>query len=155
MWSSDNKFWIGRHTELDVYVVISRSEVEMRQNFYIDVLYLDDYEYTRCVREFLRGQLEDVNHIPKEVDSKKWYLKFEESKKKQIKANHIKHLESHGIDFMGTRERSKSLPRRLASCWSCKCALDSDARLECCGCGWILCSCGGCGCGYREAEIEL
>ena len=113
MWFSNNQFWIGRHTELNIYVVIKRQDVEKRQNFYLDVLYLDDYQYTRCVREFLRGKIENVSHVPKEVSSENWHFIFEESKNNQIKENHADFLKSQNIESLGTRVRRKSLPPRL------------------------------------------
>ena len=150
MWFSNNQFWIGRHTELNIYVVIKRQDVEKRQNFYLDVLYLDDYQYTRCVREFLRGQIENVSHVPKEVSSENWHFIFEESKNNQIKENHADFLKSQNIRSLGSRVRRESLPPRVTHCWSCKDSLDSTIDLECCGCGWILCACGACGCGFEK-----
>jgi hypothetical protein len=35
-----------------------------------------------------------------------------------------------------------------AHCYSCKSLLTNATELECASCGWILCKCGACGCGY-------
>lgn len=39
---------------------------------------------------------------------------------------------------------------RTAMCWKCGSHLSSTAYQECKKCGWLLCNCGGCGCGYRN-----
>ena len=39
---------------------------------------------------------------------------------------------------------------REARCYSCKNEIDSHDYPKCLKCGWIICSCGACGCRYRH-----
>ena len=47
--------------------------------------------------------------------------------------------------YPGTRESTKV---RTAECYRCKGGLDSVSDIECLACGWLVCACGACGCGY-------
>ena len=38
--------------------------------------------------------------------------------------------------------------KETKQCYSCKEELDNSVDLECSNCGWIVCICGACGCGY-------
>jgi len=46
--------------------------------------------------------------------------------------------------------RSGTGKHRITHCYSCKVDLDSEVELECSACDWIVCSCGACGCGYKD-----
>jgi hypothetical protein len=37
---------------------------------------------------------------------------------------------------------------RVTHCYNCQDDLDNEIDFECERCGWIICSCGACGCGY-------
>lgn len=50
--------------------------------------------------------------------------------------------------YLGVRLAQGGRRKRVTHCYSCKSALDNSINLECRACGWILCSCGACGCGY-------
>lgn len=63
-----------------------------------------------------------------------------------VEANHRAFLRGKGKPYPGTRTTTQE--RRLTSCFSCKEHLSNVLYAECCGCGWIVCSCGACGCGY-------
>lgn len=39
--------------------------------------------------------------------------------------------------------------RRVTHCYDCKHPLDSVIDYECNKCGWLVCDCGACGCGYN------
>ena len=45
-------------------------------------------------------------------------------------------------------ERLEERDRRVTNCHSCGKTLDNGIELECEACGWILCDCGACGCGF-------
>jgi hypothetical protein len=65
--------------------------------------------------------------------------------------NHKAHLDSVGLDYKGLTSAtgSRVRPPRSARCWFCKEPVDSTVDAECNGCGWIVCSCGACGCSRR------
>ena len=61
-------------------------------------------------------------------------------------------LEASGHTYLGVRASSASHSRRITHCYACKQHLDNTIDIECVACGWILCLCSACGCGYqREA----
>ena len=65
---------------------------------------------------------------------------------------HSNYLSSKGIVTRGNtvKERNTNFKRRRTSyCWSCRHPVDNQVQHECTSCGWIICTCGTCGCGYR------
>jgi len=42
---------------------------------------------------------------------------------------------------------------RTTACWACHMPLDSIMSQTCPVCGWLICSCGACGCNRSDAEI--
>ena len=63
--------------------------------------------------------------------------------------DHKKRLNKLQIEYLGTRKPSGKSPR-TANCYSCGKDLDNAIDLECKQCGWMLCFCGACGCGYTQ-----
>jgi hypothetical protein len=62
---------------------------------------------------------------------------------------HEQRLKSLGVPYKGAGPSTR-WSHRWAHCWACHHSLDSAVDLECYSCHWILCRCGGCGCGsYR------
>lgn len=59
---------------------------------------------------------------------------------------HRDHLVKMGKEYKGSRIVEPTV-HRTAKCWNCHEPLDNAADLECNSCGWIVCSCGACGCG--------
>jgi hypothetical protein len=53
-----------------------------------------------------------------------------------------------GIPDPGTRAGRGIEHKRVTHCYACKGALDNSVDLECMTCGWMLCTCAACGCGY-------
>ncbi len=70
-------------------------------------------------------------------------------KRHEIESRHRQRLEAAGFPYKGVRQRTSQL--RWTHCYSCKSRLTSATELECASCGWILCKCGACGCGYVRA----
>ena len=69
-----------------------------------------------------------------------------EEKRKQTIDRHRARITDIGREYRGTTiEKGKVI--RNAHCWSCKNSLSNANDVECASCGWIVCSCGVCGCG--------
>jgi hypothetical protein len=64
-------------------------------------------------------------------------------------ARHRARLTSLGIAHRGAGPACGWI-HRCTHCWACKHPLDSEVDLQCYACGWILCRCGGCGCGFYD-----
>lgn len=71
----------------------------------------------------------------------------EDLKKEIIIERHKKHLSVRKLPYQGIRESVKK-GHRKTHCYLCKKKLDNLVDLECAACGWIICRCGACGCGY-------
>lgn len=74
-------------------------------------------------------------------------------KTEELIVKHKNFLSEMGIAYQGTRKAGQKL-HRVAHCWKCATLLDSKLDVECIACGWILCSCGACGC-WHEKKINL
>lgn len=61
---------------------------------------------------------------------------------------HKQRLDQMGLFYGGVRALTTGRRQRNAHCYECKEPLNSLAKFECEQCGWILCDCGACGCGY-------
>ena len=52
-------------------------------------------------------------------------------------------------------EGGRNAPRRRTpKCRGCRRRLDSAEDAKCKACGWLLCTCGACGCGYRRPILD-
>ncbi len=71
-----------------------------------------------------------------------------ESRELSITEKHKVKLKSAGKPYIGTRQAAPNIPRRVSNCYSCQNTVDNSINLECIACGWILCKCGACGCGF-------
>jgi hypothetical protein len=74
-------------------------------------------------------------------------LEREEALKVRCKNNHIDRLNSLGVNYGGIRDAKSNY--RKTHCYNCKQYLDGLRYFECLNCGWIICNCGACGCGYK------
>ena len=64
-----------------------------------------------------------------------------------FQAARITFFEKLGRDNPGIRP-AKNRVRRFTHCYNCTKPLDSSIDVECNECGWLVCACGACGCGY-------
>lgn len=69
-----------------------------------------------------------------------------------VVAYHRESLESRGITYRGVKAVLGLRQRRVTHCYRCKTNLDNATDVECIACGWIICMCGACGCGYDHAN---
>jgi hypothetical protein len=74
------------------------------------------------------------------------YRKDQENER--ITAAHCKRLSTLGKVSKGVRIGTAK--HRATHCYSCQHSLDSNINLVCVACGWIICICGACGCGYVQ-----
>lgn len=93
-------------------------------------------------------QADGQNYVQREL------VQREQIARREIEEKHKIFLKNRAKPFLGTRDRSNFLPPRATHCWACHGSLDSTVNLECVACGWILCTCGACGCG-RSSERNI
>ena len=73
----------------------------------------------------------------------------EDVKKEIVAEKHKTFLSARKLPYKGIRE-SVNKQHRKTHCYSCKQNLDNLVDLECANCGWIICRCGACVCGYQK-----
>lgn len=71
-----------------------------------------------------------------------------ESDARDLEERHRAKIAETDKQYLGVRLAQRGHRKRVTHCYSCRSALDNSINLECKACGWILCSCGACGCGY-------
>ena len=89
-----------------------------------------------------------LENLKCEVDL--WVTEKEKVLAREREARHKKFLEDLGIPYRGVRPSSGIKERRVTHCYDCKGHLDNRIDTECVACGWILCDCGACGCGWKS-----
>ena len=71
-----------------------------------------------------------------------------------LEERHRIFLEELGIAYKGVRAGSSRVRfRRVTHCYICRKHLDNAVDVECVACGWILCTCGACGCGFSGGSV--
>ncbi len=100
-------------------------------------------------------RMEDKKRIQEETE--KTEKENRESKRQEAITNHRRLLDSLGIPYLGISppNMKKEGRHRKSHCWRChEQSLDNLIDAECNGCYWIICFCGGCGCGYQKMINE-
>jgi hypothetical protein len=77
-----------------------------------------------------------------------------ESDRQAVIYAHQRFLKSRGLTLAGTRH-SSGRTHRVTNCYNCMSHLDNAIDVECEACGWIVCACGACGCGYHDGPPGL
>lgn len=98
----------------------------------------DESRRRRAILE--RNAKEEAENLRRAVE--------EEERRQETIARHKAYLEKHGKKYAGVTE--SSMLHRVTHCYACMKHLDSDVSIECNTCGWLICSCGACGCGYKN-----
>jgi hypothetical protein len=110
-------------------------------------------KYMAWKKEYSESFIEEVIER-QEISKQKAIQKHKEQKAiqkhKEQKAiqKHKEHLIEIGKPYSGVNLKTTKL-HRVTHCYSCKKKLDSHFHIECNACGWLICECGACGCGYQ------
>ncbi len=130
----------------------ARKEKERLMELYAEEQRLRSERYAKIneiAREEERQRSEKLAAMREEARLRKEYIAT-----LSLSERHKLFLEKHGIVYRGVRERTQRfLVRRITHCYSCKLDLDNAVDLECVACGWILCTCGACGCGFDRNRV--
>jgi hypothetical protein len=76
------------------------------------------------------------------------FVKYRNFRARELEMSHRKRIEKLGFRYAGLKPTAKS--HRVTHCYVCKDSLDSSVDVECVNCGWIVCRCGACGCGFEH-----
>lgn len=144
-------FWLARHSQLGVVLLDESNQhgvVEGRLRAY--VLASDAIEeFDRSeFRSALTGEVTDAEFV--EIANR--YNQFKTAVNLPLKAPvdvaHRNFLRKRGLPEQQLRARQSAKRSRATHCYSCRTKLDNSIDVECSQCGWIICVCGACGCGW-------
>jgi len=65
-----------------------------------------------------------------------------------VRSNYANHRKTMGLPSASLNKVEKKNIRET-HCYACKKELKTNVQLECSLCGWLVCECGACGCGYN------
>ena len=79
------------------------------------------------------------------------FLSDDERVRDRFAENHRRFLSQLGEDcFDDVELESRARWPREAHCFACQSDLRSEFHFACSRCGWLVCACGTCGCGYKN-----
>ena len=88
-------------------------------------------------------------NLPPDQEEINELLKADRTK---VVENHKEFIEKLGKPYVGV-SKTKQKKHRTPNCYSCTEKLDNVRDDECNACGWIICKCGACGCGYDSNSV--
>lgn len=167
--SVEAHFWVGKFLDDTFYVYDAalQPRPELRREDVVFVFLFPEIEIRDFSASTLRRIARRANRLESEVALtaySSWRAvhlsahvsAFEHAESKRIEQtikerleNHRAFLERLGVAPAGTRPRSIYKPPRNPFCYACYEDLDSTVEFECVACGWLICQCGACGCGYK------
>lgn len=135
------RFWVGRHINLGLLVVPEKEiEKSQKDDGLLSAFVVSKEEIKRFKSDILRTRLDQGSIAETEaILALDAYVTF----------NHKYYLRKTGRPLAALRYAEQSRGRE-PHCYSCHAHLDSHSYLECSGCGWLVCTCGACGCSYGK-----
>lgn len=109
------------------------------------------FEVAEHDRQRREEVLKEATRAEREREDDVWIEGESQRRRDRTRSLNMDHLSRLGIGNSEYRLRAGHLDERTTRCWACKHLLDSRQELEHVLCGWIICSCGACGCGYHRA----
>lgn len=106
-----------------------------------------NFERVERAREAETGAARSAARAHARTESEAWLADAELRHRERTLALHHAHLARFGITEREYEERPQNASPRVTHCWACKEPLDSRQDIEHIACGWLVCSCGACGCG--------
>jgi hypothetical protein len=94
-----------------------------------------------------------------EIEAQQRHDREAKQRRTTIERRHRLFLSRLELEYKGLRSPTRTRSRRVDHCYNCKERVDSAIDPECAACGWIVCYCGACGCGYggtsaNDADAE-
>lgn len=153
-----SKYYISQYGVFKVIAVEPFPQIEPKVYPKCNTPYFANYmleEHNRIInertKEFESANAFAANFVFPGVSAEAEISDLTEKYHLMIEENHREFLRKHGKPYLGTQPTSKRL--RVTHCYSCKTVLSNDLYKECFVCGWIICSCGACGCGYASGRL--
>lgn len=108
------------------------------------------------IKEFLQQELrlieEKILKAEIEVEQERIRKEIEIREKRELAVKrHREFVLAAGFEYAGTTTPRPRF-RRVTHCWNCSMQLDNSTDIECITCGWIICTCGACGCGRSNGS---
>lgn len=111
---------------------------------------LEEYDRTQTNQELRSRILLNIGNGRDNFQPLKPIAWVSQYKPLSLTERHKRFVNSSGKTYRGIRKATKGKRYRSTHCYLCAGHLDSDTDVECVECGWLLCRCGACGCGFCE-----
>ncbi len=92
--------------------------------------------------------IEQQETAEREAREREEQIARQEKERLDLIARHEAFVAKSGKTYQGFITSNKVRNPRITHCYSCYEDLDSRADVECKICGWLVCNCGACGCGW-------
>ena len=152
-------FWDVKNSEMVKYVSAATSQIEPITDSTVISNIIKAYQEwrTRSGEVWLKDEIRHYKNRAREEERKKTALLEEEEARRRaevwLQERHKQRLSRLGIAYHGVRQASgNSSPTRVTHCYVCRKPLNSSVDIECVSCGWIICQCSACGCGYHGSS---
>ena len=138
------RLWVGFHLGLGP-VIIAEREVHQKEE-HITAFVVKEHKASTFKTAVLRSRMRPEPMTAEEASQAMSIFDG------NVKTNHQNYLTRVGQAPSQLRN-SRISRMRSTKCYRCGAAIDSEFYLECAACGWIVCDCGACGCGYDKRVI--
>jgi len=146
-WIDGGALWVGRHRTVGLVVYDNTDNGESE---FVTLFYVNEDRFASVRRSMMREGTTGNGIAPAEAQNAA--LRFHSfpvrQRQRELDEKNRAFLERLGKAAAGTRPRSNQHQPRATHCYACHGRLESTIEFECMGCGWLLCQCGACGCGY-------
>lgn len=127
----------------EINELITLKELEKARILFSESVF--DEKWKEAVLNKLGTESRLGNSLKEEI----WQIKNEKMER-DIKRKHQEYLKSLGIDITTIAvKHNTNIVRCIAHCYNCKEHIDNSFHVDCGACGWVICRCGACGCGYE------
>jgi len=146
-------FWLAHHSKLGLVLLDESNQdgvAEGRLRAYLFESNATE-EFDRSeFRSALAGEVTDAEFVAIANRYNQFKATVELPIKAPVDVAHRNFLRKRGLPEQPLRARRLENRSRATHCYSCRTGLDNSIDVECSKCGWILCACGACGCGWSR-----
>ena len=135
--SDSRLYWVGPNGGRFPYTI---DELERDLNYHSQALaqldgVLDSIDPSQAVETASAELIEEITSFAHREIEKRFHLR----------------REALGLERANLLQSTRR-QHRVTHCYACMERLESGFFLECGSCGWLVCTCGACGCGYAAGE---
>lgn len=144
-------FWLAHHSERGLILLDESNQDGVPSERLRAYLFESDNveEFDRAeFRTALAGEVSDSEFVAIVNRYNQFKAAVDLPLKAPLEVAHKNFLRKQGLPEQPLRARREGNRFRATHCYSCHNSLDNAVNVECSKCGWIICACGACGCGW-------